>query len=106
MKTKPKLTAVISESGEVFSSENVAKDIYNGTANGLFGISTGFDGWLLKQAHPGMTPINSFRELVSQVLVAGIVRIVSVFYLLYWDMLVKNASKDEILQHKENKKNK
>ena len=51
---------IISESGVVFTASTVAEDIVYYSTRGYFGISTGLDGWLLKQLHPGMTPINNW----------------------------------------------
>jgi 3-dehydrosphinganine reductase len=87
METKPSLTKQLSESGSVFSADNVAKDIVRLSSQGYFGISTGLDGWLLKQLHPGMTPINNMWEVVQQIVFSPIARIISVFYLLMWDTL-------------------
>ena len=49
MESKPWLTKKLSESGSVFKAEEVAKDIVEYSNRGYFGISTGLDGWLLKQ---------------------------------------------------------
>lgn len=87
METKPSLTKQLSESGSVFKAENVAKDIVKLSGQGYFGISTGLDGWLLKQLHPGMTPINNVWEVVQQILFSPLARCISVFYLLAWDAL-------------------
>jgi len=48
MKSKPSLTHELSQSG-VFTSDRVAKDIVIQANMRYFGISTGFDGWMLKQ---------------------------------------------------------
>jgi hypothetical protein len=42
---------------------------------------------MLKQLHPGMTPVNHLWEVVQQVLFAPISRVVAVFYLLSWDSM-------------------
>ena len=88
MLSTPSLTKLISESGVVFSPESVAKDIVSDSTMGYFGSCNGVDGWLLKQAHGGMTPINNAMEVYQQVLVASLARFVSIAYILYWDYLV------------------
>lgn len=84
---KPFITKALSESGTVFSSEDVAKTIVKYSTLGYFGVSVGLDGWLLKQLHPGMTPLNSSWEVIQQILFAPIARFISIFYLLSWDWL-------------------
>ena len=93
METKPVITRLLSESGQVFSPQAVAKDLVAYSSRGYFGISTGLDGWILKQLHPGMSPINSAAEVVQQVLFSGLARIISVFYVLAWDSLVQTELK-------------
>eukprot|EP01034_Spumella_vulgaris_P040057 gene40057-49533_t len=53
MESKPEMTKHISESGAVFTPKDVALDLINYSTKGYFGISSGLDGWLLKQLHPG-----------------------------------------------------
>merc|ERR1711871_195975 len=85
MKSKPFLTKKLSESGSVFKAEEVARDIVNYSNKGYFGISTGLDGWLLKQLHPGMSPVNVFWEVLQQIAFAPLARAISIFYLKVWD---------------------
>lgn len=93
MTTKLEITKKLSESGAVFSSESVGRDILYYSTRGYFGISTGFDGWLLKQLHPGMSPINSLWEFVQQCYFSGVARLIAFFYLLSWDDEVKKQLK-------------
>lgn len=88
MLTKPSLTKIISESGQVFAPRSVARDIIRAADAGQFTISTGLDGWLLKLLHPGMSPVNNIFEVFEQVIFASLARFVAVFYLLSWDFLV------------------
>jgi len=48
---------------QVFSAQRVAYDLVHYSNEGYFGISTGLDGWLLKQLHPGMSPANHLLEV-------------------------------------------
>jgi 3-dehydrosphinganine reductase len=91
MLTKPSLTREISETGVVVPPTEVARDIVYYSTKGYYGISTGFDGWLIKQLHPGMSPVNSAWEVTQQVMFSSVMRVISVFYVLYWDMLVAKA---------------
>lgn len=85
METKPEITKLLSESGSVFDSVTVARDIVTYSEKGYFGISTGLDGWALKQGHAGMSPINHWWEFVQQILFASITRIIALFVLTGWD---------------------
>lgn len=89
MKSKPTLTRLISESGQVFEAKQVAEDIVAYSTKGYFGISTGLDGWLLKLLHPGMTPITNAAEVFQQVL-ASPLRLIAVVYIAYWNKLCKD----------------
>ncbi len=96
METKPTLTKLLSESGSVFAPETVAKDIIHMSSIGYFGIATGFDGWLLKQLHPGFTPINNVHEIIQQILFCPLARLISIFYILSWDTLCMKHKKNVI----------
>ena len=95
MESKPSMTKLISESGQVFSSQEVARDLVNYSTKGYFGISTGLDGWLLKQVHGGMTPINSLWEVTQQVLLSGLCRFVSLFYIAAWDSMIAKETQQQ-----------
>ena len=86
MLTKPDITKKLSESGSVFSPLVVAQDIVRFSGQGYFGISTGLDGWLLKQLHPGMSPVNNVWEVMQGILFAPLCRLISIFYVIAWDM--------------------
>jgi 3-dehydrosphinganine reductase len=100
MQTKPLITKKLSESGAVFSPTEVAKNIAEYSSRGYFGISTGLDGWLLKNLHPGMSPVNNIWETASAIIFSPICRVISVFYLMHFDSVVRA----EVLQQKESKK--
>lgn len=89
MKTKPSITQLISSAGHIFSPEEVACKLVECVEAGKFGISIGLDGWLLKQLHPGMSPLNDFFEVLESVLFPCLARFISLFYLQGWDALVK-----------------
>lgn len=97
MSTKPALTKKLSESGSVFHPSSVAKDLVTYSNKGYFGISTGLDGWLLKQLHPGMSPVNCLWEVAQQILFSPIARMISIFYVKLWDA---ECSAHEVLERK------
>jgi len=73
---------------------------------GYFGITTGFDGWLLKQLHPGFTPINNMHEIIQQILFSPLARFISLFYILNWDALCMKHKKNVSTETKSVKINK
>jgi 3-dehydrosphinganine reductase len=96
MESKPEITKKISESGSVFSSKEVASDIVASSTAGYFNISTGLDGWMLRQLHPGMSPVNNLFECIQPVLFAPLSRIISIIYVLSWDqMAAEEVSKND-----------
>jgi 3-dehydrosphinganine reductase len=90
MLTKPLITKKISESGSVFTPVQVAQNIVEDSEEGYYTISTGVDGWFLKQAHAGMTPMNNPTEVAQQIIFSGILRLVGVFYMTFWNYVVKS----------------
>ena len=86
MATKPDLTKKLSETGSLFTSQDVANDIVKYSGQGYFGISTGLDGWMLKQAHPGLSPVNNLWETLQLVLLSPIAKIIGIFVVLTWDL--------------------
>jgi 3-dehydrosphinganine reductase len=95
MESKPDLTKSLSETGSVFSSEEVAADIVKYSGLGYFGISTGLDGFFLKQAHPGMSPVNNLWETVLMILLSPLAKIISIFVVLTWDIQCRDAVRKE-----------
>lgn len=85
MQSKPDITKKLSDSGTLFQPERVAADLEKYSTRGYFGISTGLDGWLLKQLHPGMSPLNNVWEVTEGILFASWARLISIFYLVDWD---------------------
>lgn len=85
MQSKPEITKKLSESGTLFSSTSVARDIVEGSTSGHYSITSGLDGWFLKQLHPGMAPLNNIWEVLEGIVFGSLARVVSVFYLLEWD---------------------
>lgn len=84
MITKSDITKKLSESGSVFAPADVAKDIINYSTKGYFNISTGLEGWVLKQVHPGMSPINNIWEAVQGIIFSPLCKVIAVFSILGW----------------------
>ena len=95
MLTKPPITQILSATGTVLEAPEVAADIVRNTltlysdAQPAFSVSSGTDGFLLKQMHAGMTPATSAVEVTLQVCLASAFRLVAVVYLAFWSYLVR-----------------
>jgi len=101
MESKPPLTKALSEAGTLFTPAKVALDLVRYSTLGYFGISTGVDGWLLKQLHPGMGPVNVAWEVGQQVLLSGVARVVGVFYVLAWEGMARRDREREQREEKQ-----
>lgn len=104
METKPEVTKKISESGSVFSSQEVASDIVSLSTAGYFNISTGLDGWMLRQLHPGMSPLNNLFECIQPVVFAPLSRIIAMIYLYSWDQMAADEVKNNACKKVSEKK--
>ncbi len=93
MQTKPEITKKLSEAGSVFSSHAVADDIVKQSGSNYFGIATGFEGWLLKLAHPGMSPVNNLWETMQLTLLCPLAKFISIFVVLTWDIQCADSIK-------------
>jgi len=104
MLSKPDITKSLSDAGSIFTSEHVADNIVSFSAKGYFGISTGFDGWLLKQLHPGMSPCNNLFEVWQGILFSGVARFISLFYISQWDSQCFDAAEKAVSAKRDAKK--
>lgn len=104
MLSKPDITKKLSESGDVFSASVVAADIVNYSTKGYFGISTGLDGWLLKQVHPTMSPITNIWEVAQGIFFSPLCKFIALFYIISWDSMCHAKVKKENKEKKEAEK--
>jgi len=73
-KMKPEETKLISD--PPVTPETVAKDIVKGLDNYRYFISTGMNGWLLSCSSAGTSP-SSFKEILQQIFLGPIVRLIA-----------------------------
>ncbi|XP_031562922.1 3-ketodihydrosphingosine reductase-like [Actinia tenebrosa] len=90
-KLKPEETKLICSSGGLFSPESVAKNIISGVESRKFLISCGLDGWALNAVTSGAAPPSSWMELITQVTVMGVLRIVMAFTSISHDKIAKEG---------------
>ncbi|XWS08089.1 hypothetical protein CRYUN_Cryun41cG0048700 [Craigia yunnanensis] len=84
-KVRPELTDFISgSSGAVLKAEEVAKKTLDGIKSASFSICFNLEGHLLAIATAGVSPQRSFLVAFLEVLLAGISRLVALFFIWSW----------------------
>lgn len=85
---KPRETALISDTSGVFAADAVAAPIVRDLAAGTFLSYVGLDGWMLAHLTAGMSPVATLGDALAQVALMSTLRLVSLFYLTSFDMIV------------------
>nr|ACO15176.1 3-ketodihydrosphingosine reductase precursor [Caligus clemensi] len=93
-KSKPRETALISESGGLFEPEVVARGIVEDTLRGAFLSSIGFDGWLLRCICFGMSPTD-LGTVIAQTFAVGPLRFITWCYTHYFANIVAKCHKEK-----------
>lgn len=72
---------------------SVGKKIVNEalSSNPPFDIYFGIDGWMLSMLTSGMNPVTSLRDAAFQVALMGLLRFVSLFYLMDFGRITQNC---------------
>ena len=73
------------------------------TANPSFDIYFGIDGWMLSTLTSGMSPVTSTLDAICQVALMGLLRLISLFYLMDFGRITQNCG-DAKKARKENGK--
>ena len=87
MKVKPEPTRLISEGAGLFSAPQVAADIVGSIRRWRFLVQTGLDGWMLGMQTSAMTPASSLPQLLAEVALMGIGRLISLCYLAHFNRI-------------------
>jgi 3-dehydrosphinganine reductase len=90
---KPEETRIISETSGLFQSEDVASGIISGIRSGDFSIYCGLDGWMLANLCAGMSPASSILEGLTQVVIAGPLRLIAMVYTAHFDRIALGGKK-------------
>jgi len=93
MLSKPSITKKISESGHLFSSDEVALSLIKSSDLNYYSLYVGLDGWMLTQVHPGMSPVTNWGESLIQIAVSGICRIIGIFYIISWKQIIRQSNR-------------
>ncbi|WAR12177.1 KDSR-like protein [Mya arenaria] len=91
----PKETVLISETAGLFKADEVARTILTDSLHGKFMSYVGLDGWMLASITAGMSQASSLVEVITQVLLMGILRLVGLFYLSSFDKIVLRCKQEK-----------
>jgi len=97
MQSKPEACRLISESGGLWDAEVVGKKMVNEamSPNPSFDIYFGIDGWMLATLTSGMNPVTSLVDAIYQVALMGLLRFVSLFYLMDFGRITQRCHDTE-----------
>jgi len=92
-KAKPEACRLISESGGIWDAQIVGKKIVKEalSPNPSFDIYFGLEGWMLSTITAGMNPVTGILDALSQVALMGLLRFVSLFYLMDFGRITQNC---------------
>lgn len=98
-RSKPEACRLISESGGIWDANVVGKGIVEKAlcTNPPFDIYFGIDGWMLSTLSGGMSPVTSVVDVICQVALMGLLRFVSLFYLMDFGRITQNCRETNIL---------
>ncbi|KAL0744296.1 hypothetical protein Bca4012_085809 [Brassica carinata] len=92
-KSRPEVTAIIAASSGSMKTEEVARRAMDGIKAGKFTVSCNFEGFLLALATTGMSPQRSFWLAFLEVITAGPIRLISLFFQWDWYNAIEKWSK-------------
>lgn len=96
-KEKPKITSKISESGNIFSPDDVAISIVNDIRAKKFYSTIGIENWAVLTIMNTFMPTTSFLSVIIGSFLAGPLKIVGFFILRSWYKYVEEAAPSEII---------
>lgn len=92
-RNKPEACRLISEGSGIWDPDVVGKKIVKEAckSNPSFDIYFGIDGWMLSTLACGFNPVTSVLDAVCQVSIMGLLRFVSLFYLMDFGRITQNC---------------
>mmetsp|Transcript_9346 Transcript_9346/g.13972 ORF Transcript_9346/g.13972 Transcript_9346/m.13972 type:complete len:439 (-) Transcript_9346:76-1392(-) len=95
---KPEETMLISETSGLYEADDVAKKIVASALQSRppFQIYFGLEGWMLSSLAAGMSPSPSIVDVLCQIFLSGILRFVSLFYLMDFRHIVAKVQKQRL----------
>lgn len=88
-KTKPEETRLVSESAGLFTAEAVARQLLADACGGRFYSTVGIEGFMLVTLSAGMGPLTCLWDYLTQVLLMGVFRAISVLFLANFQRIVR-----------------
>lgn len=97
-KTKPSLTLKISETGNVYSADDVASSIINDMRARKFCSTVGVENLAVLAASNTFMPLTSISSLLIECVFAGLLKLAGALILRSWYKLVDEAAPNEIIK--------
>lgn len=72
--------------------------------NPSFDIYFGLDGWMLSTISAGMSPVTSLFDALCQISTMGLLRLISLFYLMDFGRITQNLHDTKLNKAKDRKK--
>ncbi|XP_023016777.2 3-ketodihydrosphingosine reductase [Leptinotarsa decemlineata] len=89
--TKPIETKLISEVAGLAKPEQVARNLIDDALAHRFFSYSGFESYILTTLCVGMSPFTSFLDVIVQAVLLGPLRLLSVYYILSFNYIVKKC---------------
>eukprot|EP00571_Detonula_confervacea_P008131 CAMPEP_0172318390 /NCGR_PEP_ID=MMETSP1058-20130122/34757_1 /TAXON_ID=83371 /ORGANISM="Detonula confervacea, Strain CCMP 353" /LENGTH=393 /DNA_ID=CAMNT_0013033219 /DNA_START=16 /DNA_END=1197 /DNA_ORIENTATION=- len=91
--SKPEACRLISEGSGIWDPAVVGKKMVNEalSSDPSFDIYFGLDGWMLSMLTSGMNPVTSVVDAICQVTLMGLLRFISLFYLMDFGRITQNC---------------
>jgi len=88
------------------TQKSVGKKMVNEalSSNPTFDIYFGLDGWMLSMLTSGMNPVTSIRDAICQVTLMGLLRFISLFYLMDFGRITQNCHDTKKIAPKDSSK--
>lgn len=97
-KSKPSLTFKMSETGNVYSPDDVARSIISDIRAKKFSSTIGIENLLVLSALNPFMPSNSICSALTDCLIASPLRLIAYFIMRSWYKLVEEAAPNEIIK--------
>ena len=72
--------------------------------NPSFDIYFGLDGWMLSAVAAGLSPVTSLFDAICQISLMGLLRLISLFYLMDFGRITQNLHDTKLNKAKDRKK--
>ncbi|XP_012282094.1 3-ketodihydrosphingosine reductase [Orussus abietinus] len=89
--SKPVETQLITQSSNPYKPELIAEQLIDDALEGKFFSTVGFEGFMLTTLCAGMSPLSSISEMILQVMLSGLLKIIGTCYQVYFRMVIENC---------------